>query len=347
MAMHLCDDDAWYAIVTGQAQLARERGMLSWLPITLGGWAEFYVHAGDLAHAEALQMEADRIDPTITGTASSRIALLVAAWRGDTSGTQGPLQALAEAAATRGEGFLLAYAEYAKAVLYNGLANYALAADAAQNASADGDFAPIVALWALYELVEAAARSDQLERATIAADQLSALAVASGTDFACGMAAHARALVAEGDGADELYREAIERLSRTRMAMHLARARLSYGEWLRRRNRRIDARTQLRPAHAALAAMGAHEFAERARRELAATGEKVRKRSGPSSADLTPQEQQIAALARDGRTNPEIGAQLFLSARTVEWHLHNIFAKLDISSRRGLDAVLARRAKTI
>jgi DNA-binding CsgD family transcriptional regulator len=346
MAMHLCDDDAWHAMVSGQAELARERGMLSSLPFALDASAEFYVHAGDLAQAEALVMEADLIDPTITAATSPCIALIVAAWRGDASGAQGPLQVLAEAAATRGEGWLLAYADYAKAVLYNGLADYALAADAAQSASADGDFVFAFTVWALSELVEAAARSDQLERAGIAAEQLSVIATASGSDFACGMAAQARALIAEGNTADELYREAIERLSRTRMATHLARARLSYGEWLRRNNRRIDARTQLRPAHAALAAMGADGFAERARRELQATGEKVRKRTEPSGAELTPQEEQIAALAREGRTNPEIGAQLFLSARTVEWHLRKIFAKLEIRSRRGLDAALARRATT-
>ena len=342
-AVHLCDDDAWYEMVSGQVELARERGMLGWLTLVLGSLAEFYVHAGDLAQAEALQMEADRIDPTITGATALCVTLLVAAWRGDASGAQGPLRAVTEAAAMRGEGFLLTYADYAKAVLYNGLADYTLAADAAQSASADGHFVPAIPVWALYELVEAATRSDQLQRASIAAQQLSVIAAASRTDFACGIAAHAGALVAEGDGADELYREAIERLSRTRMATHLARARLSYGEWLRRNHRRIDARTQLRPAHAALAAMGADGFAERARRELQATGEKMRRRTGPTSADLTPQEEQIAQLARERRTNPEIGAQLFLSPRTVEWHLRNIFAKLEIKSRRELDAALVIR----
>jgi DNA-binding CsgD family transcriptional regulator len=343
-ALHLCDDDAWYAVASRQVQFARGRGMLSSLPFPLSALAEFYVHSGDLATAEAVQMEVDRIDPRIAP--SPRIPVLVAAWRGDTSGVEERLHVLAEAAATRGEGFLLTYADYAKAVLYNGLADYPLAADAAQSASAEGHFVPAVPVWALYELVEAAARSDELERASVAAQQLSTIATASGTEFACGLAAHAGALVADGDSADELYQEAVERLSRTRMATHLARARLNYGEWLRRRNRRIDARKQLRPAHAALAAMGADGFAERARRELAATGEKLRRRTGPTSAELTPQEQQIAELARDRRTNPEIGAQLFLSARTVEWHLRKIFAKLEISSRRELDAALARRAAT-
>ena len=330
-------------MVSGQAELARKNGMLSWLPLELGVFAEFYLYAGDLVMAEALKEEADLIDPTIAAAHSPRIALLVAAWRGDAPGALTHLPALAEAAATRGEGQLLGYAEYAKAVLYNGLADYALAADAAEKASADGDFVPNLTARGLYELVEAAAHSDQLERARIAAEQLSAIATASGSDFACGMAARSLALVAEGEAADELYREAIARLSRSRMTVHLARAQLSYGEWLRRMNRRVDARTQLRPAHAQLAAMGAAGFTERARRELQATGEKVRRRTGRPSAGLTPQEEQIAQLARDRRTNSEIGAQLFLSARTVEWHLRKIFAKLEISSRRELDAALRRR----
>ena len=344
MAMHLCDDHAWDALVTGQAQVARERGMLSWLPFAVDALAEFYVHTGDLAHAEALMAEADRIDPTITAATSPRIALTVAAWRGDAPGAQKPSQVLTEEAATRGEGFLLAYADYATAVLCNGLADYALAADAAQSASADGGVVPALRAWALYELVEAAAHSDQPERAGVAAQGLSALAITSGTDFAHGLAAHAGALVAEGAGADELYRDAIERLGRTRMAPYLARARLNYGEWLRRHSRRIDARTQLRAAHAALAAMGADGFAERARRELAATGGESAQADRSHQCRPDPQEEQIAQLARDRRTNPEIAAQLFLSARTVEWHLRKIFAKLEIGSRRELDAALARRA---
>ncbi|MDT5318104.1 MAG: hypothetical protein QOD88_626 [Mycobacterium sp.] len=343
MAVHLCDDHAWYAMVSGQAKLARQRGMLSWLPLALGISVDFYIQAGGLAQAEALLTEADLIDPTITAANSPRIALMAAAWRGDASAAQGPLRAVLEAA-TRGEGWLLALADYAKAVLSNGLADYPPAADAAQNVGADGDFVGGLQVRALYELVEAAARSGQRDRARIAAQQLSVMATANGSDFALGMAARSSALIADDVAADELYWEAIERLGRTRMATYLARARLSYGEWLRRQNRRVDARTQLRVAHDALSAMGAAGFAERARRELAATGEKVRRRTGPTSADLTPQEEQIAQLAREGRTNPEIGAQLFLSARTVEWHLRKVFTKLEISSRRELDAALARRA---
>ena len=243
-------------------------------------------------------------------------------------------------ASDRGEGAALTYADYAQAVLYNGLGNYRAAAEAARGASAVDEI--VISPWALYELAEAAARSDQRERARAAADQLSQVAAASGSDWARGAAARSRALVSGGRAAEDLYREAIELLGRTRMATHLARARLSYGEWLRREKRRLDARDQLRPAFDALASMGAEAFAERARRELQATGEKVRKRDDDTRAELTPQEEEIAQLAREGRTNSEIGAQLFIGARTVEWHLRNVFAKLDISSRRELEQALRR-----
>jgi DNA-binding CsgD family transcriptional regulator len=344
MAMHLCDDEAWYALCTGQVELARKTGMLSALPFALDSLTEFYVQAGQLAKAEAAQMEADRIHPAVTAARSPRTAVLAAAWRGDASVVHGSVQELTEAALTRGEGWRLAYVEYSKAVLYNGLADYAPAADAAENASADIDFVAGFPWRALYELAEGAARSDQLERANAAAKRLTVIASASGSEVARAMAARSCALIAEDETAEELYREAIERFSRTRVAIHLARARLAYGEWLRRQNRRADARTQLKPAYEALAAMGAHGFAQRAQRELQATGEKVRRRTGgPAGAELTAQEQQIAQLARERRTNSEIGAQLFLSARTVEWHLGHIFAKLKITSRRELDAALARR----
>ena len=177
----------------------------------------------------------------------------------------------------------MTYAEYAKAVLHNGLGNYGLAAEAAHRASAVDEL--VISPWALYELVEAATRSDQRERAAAAADRLSEIAAASGSDWARGAAARSRALLAEGRAAEEEYREAIERLGRTRMATHLARARLSYGEWLRRENRRIDARNQLRPAFDAFASMGAQALAERARRELVATGERVRKRTEDTRAE--------------------------------------------------------------
>ena len=194
----------------------------------------------------------------------------------------------------------------------------------------------------MWELVEAAARSGSLDLASASLDRLVERTGASGTDWALGVEARSRALLAEGADAEALYLDAIERLGRCRIALHLARAQLSYGEWLRRESRRIDAREQLRLALEAFTAMGAKGFAERARRELIATGEKVRIRSDETRDELTPQEEQIARLARDGLSNPEIGAQLFISARTVEWHLRKVFAKLGISSRKGLRGALPR-----
>ena len=232
-------------------------------------------------------------------------------------------------------------AQWAAAVLYNGLARYEEAAASARQAAAD-TFAPWLSMWALPELVEAAARSGNAALARDALERLAATTRPCGTDWALGIEARCRALLSDGGAADELYREAIDRLSRTRLRPELARAHLLYGEWLRREARRVDAREQLRAAHDMLAAIGMEAFAERARRELLATGETVRKRTTDASSVLTAQETQIARLARDGRTNPEIGAQLFLSSRTVEWHLRKIFAKLGIGSRRELQAALAQ-----
>jgi DNA-binding CsgD family transcriptional regulator len=271
------------------------------------------------------------------------VSLLLAAWRGDAPGAAEMAAALVSGALERGEGTALTYADYAHAVLRNGLGDFGAAAEAAHNASAVDEV--VISPWALYELVEAATRSDQRERALAAAARLSQIAAASASDWARGAAARSGALVSEGRAAEDLYRTAIELLGRTRMAAHLARARLSYGEWLRRENRRIDARDQLRPAFEALTSMGAGGFAERARRELQATGARVRKRTEDTRAELTPQEEAIAQLARRGRTNPEIGAQLFIGARTVEWHLRKVFAKLDISSRRELEDALNPRRR--
>jgi DNA-binding CsgD family transcriptional regulator len=193
----------------------------------------------------------------------------------------------------------------------------------------------------LPDLVEAAGRLGDTELARDALERLAKTTQPSGTEFALGIEARCRALLSDGAAADELYREAIERLGRTRLRPELARAHLLYGEWLRRENRRVDAREQLRKAHEMLVGMGMEAFAERARQELEATGEKVRKRTVETRDDLTAQERQIARLARDGMSNPEIGARLFLSPRTVEWHLRNVYTKLNIRSRRELAKALA------
>jgi DNA-binding CsgD family transcriptional regulator len=340
--MDLWDDDAWFELANGQVGLARASGTLSWLPFALDYLAELHVQAGELAKAPALLMERERVDPGTREVTLPYVPLLLAAWRGDAPGAADLAQEMARGASDRGEGSAVTYADYAQAVLYNGLAKYQPAATAAYRASAVDEI--VISPWALYELVEAAARSDQPERACAAADQLSRLAVASGSNWARGAAARSRALVSGGSAAEAEYRAAIELLSSTRMATHLARARLVYGEWLRRENRRVEARVQLRSAFDALASMGAGAFAERARRELLATGEKVRKRSEDTRADLTPQEEEIAQLAHEGLTNTEIGAQLFIGRRTVEWHLRKVFAKLDIGSRRELDQALRKRA---
>jgi DNA-binding CsgD family transcriptional regulator len=231
------------------------------------------------------------------------------------------------------------YAHWVAAILANGLGRYAEALAAAEQASGDtpGLF---ISMWALPELIEAAARSGNAHLAGEALARLADTTRVGGTDFGLGIEARSRALLSEGEVAEACYREAIDRLGRTRIRPELARAHLLYGEWLRRENRRADAREQLRTAYQMLDAIGMEAFAGRARRELAATGETVRKRPARAPDQLTPQEASIARLARDGRTNAEIGAQLFLSARTVEWHLRKIFTKLGISSRRELREVL-------
>jgi DNA-binding CsgD family transcriptional regulator len=241
--------------------------------------------------------------------------------------------------ARRGEGIGVTMTHWANALLCNGLGQYEDALAAAQAAARHQEelTAP---RWGLAELVEAAARSGAPELASDALERLSETTRASGTDWALGVEARSRALLSEGDAAEQLYREAIERLARTRVRVELTRAQLLYGEWLRREQRRGDGSEQLRAAHDTFTQIGAEAFAERARRELLASGETVRKRSVETLDELTGQEAQIARLAGDGQTNPEIGAQLFISPRTVEYHLHKVFAKLGISSRKELREAL-------
>jgi DNA-binding CsgD family transcriptional regulator len=242
-------------------------------------------------------------------------------------------------AAPRGEGIGVTMTHWAHALLCNGLGQYEDALAAAQEAARHQQelTAP---RWGLAELVEAAARSGAPELASDALERLSATTRASGTDWALGVESRCRALLSEGEAAERLYREAIERLGRTRVRVELARAHLLYGEWLRGEQRRIDAREHLHTAHEMFGHIGAEAFAERARRELLATGETVHERSVERIAELTAQEAQIARLAADRQTNPEIGAQLFISPRTVEFHLHKVFAKLGISSRKELRGAL-------
>jgi DNA-binding CsgD family transcriptional regulator len=260
--------------------------------------------------------------------------VLLAAFRGQKDAL--PLiESAIRDAGTDGQELGVQWAEWVSAILFNGQARYDRALASAQRAADETpplQFSP----WASTELVEAAVRSARPEVASDALERVMAATAPCKTDWSLGIQARCRALLGEGESAERLHREAIERLARTRLRPELARAHLLYGEWLRRENRRVDARVQLHAAHDQFASIGMEAFAARARAELQATGEKVRKRTVETRDDLTAQERQISALARQGLSNPEIGARLFLSPRTVEWHLHNVFTKLDIRSRREL-----------
>jgi DNA-binding CsgD family transcriptional regulator len=334
------DIDSLHAIATRHVQLVRDAGAVAQLPLHLWQLSLFNTWTGDLPGAASLAAESD----SVAAATGSRIApytlLRVRALQGSEAELSTSLASATDLAAARGQGVATSR-QWAAAVLWNGLGRYEDAAWAAREAAADS-VTRRPAMWALPELVEAATRIGDVELARDALERLASTTQPCDTDFARGIEARCRALLADGAVADELYRDAIERLSRTRLRPDLARAQLLYGEWLRREGRRVDARAQLRRAHDMLAAIGMDAFAERARRELVATGEKVRKRSDQTRDQLTPQEEQIARLARDGLSNPEIGAQLFISARTVEWHLRKVFTKLDISSRRQLGAALPK-----
>jgi len=343
-ASALWDDDAWHAMLVRQVRLAHDAGALDQLPVMLGALGTAAVWGGDFAAADSLIAEADAVCEATGSRAAPFAAMMLASLRGDQAEAAPLIEAAITRAAAGGQGMAVAYAHWVAAVLANGLARYEQALAAAQHASED-TFTLHISMWALPELVEAAARSGNTEVAIGALERLVETTQAGGTDFGLGLEARCRALLGGGAAADGLYREAIGRLGRTRLRPELARAHLLYGEWLRRQGRRLDARGQLRTAHDMLTAIGMEAFAGRARRELIATGEKVPKRSSETRDRLTRQEEQIARLARDGRTSPEIGAQLFLSARTVEWHLGKVFTKLGIGSRRELHAALAGPAQ--
>jgi DNA-binding CsgD family transcriptional regulator len=255
------------------------------------------------------------------------------------------VDATIEDAVAGGEGLAVQYARWASAVLLNGLGRYDEALIAARLTSDDTPEL-FLAAWVLPELIEAASRTGNHDLASDALERLTEAAHAADADWALGIEARSRALLSADSVADELYREAIDRLGRTRLRSELARAHLLYGEWLRREGRRVDAREQLRTAHDTFAMIGMEAFAERAHRELLATGERVRTRSVETLEQLTPQEEQISRLARDGLSNQEIGAQLFLSPRTVEWHLRKVFVKLGVSSRRELRTALPHETRT-
>jgi DNA-binding CsgD family transcriptional regulator len=332
------DDESFDVLATRHIEFGRRTGALTGLPIayTTGVFAR--VAAGELTAAVQLIEELRTVTEAMQGSLPPYGPLIVAAWRGEEAEASALIEDAFHQAASRGEGVVTAVAQYARAVLCNGLGQYPEALAAAT--AGDSPDSLMVSNMVLVELIESAARTGAHTTATDGLARLSEMARVSGTDWVVGIEARSRALLSEGDEAETLYREAIERLGRTRVRAELARAHLLYGEWLRRENRRVDARQELRRAHEMLTEMGMEGFAQRARQELMATGETVRKRTVETVVDLTPQEAQIALLASDGLSNPQISTQLFLSARTVEWHLGRVFTKLGISSRRQLRTAL-------
>jgi DNA-binding CsgD family transcriptional regulator len=334
IAPEVWDDGNWDELATRAVEAARDAGAVTALPVALSSKACSDLHAGDFNGAAALTDEGQAISEATGSAAITYTDLVLAGWRGE----EGPALDLIEAgikdAIARGEGRAIGAAEYATALLYNGLGRYETALAAAQRACQYDDLGFFN--WSLTELIEAAARSGDQEAGAQALATLARRTQAAGTDWALGVEAFSRALLADGRAADEKYREAIQRLARTRVVIRLARAYLLHGEWLRRENRRQEARDALRSAHEIFSRAGAVGFAGRAGRELFATGETVRERTADKLADLTAQESHVADLAREGMTNPEIATQMFISPRTVEWHLSNVFGKLGITSRKDL-----------
>ncbi len=345
-AHDLWDDEAWEALCDRHVTLARNAGALAILPIALSARIGLHLFAGDLATAASLIEEADAVTEATGSGLPPYGALALAAYRGDETQARRLMRAARADIPLRGDGMGLTLVEHAEAVLCNGLGRYGEACAAAQRGAAHPQELGF-AIWSLPQLVEAAARSRQPALARDALERLTQTTRASGTSWALGVEARCRALVSDGSEAERWYREAIDRLAGTRVRSEHARAHLLYGEWLRRQGRRIDARDALRTAHEMLVEMGMEGFAERARRELVGTGERVRTREDETRDELTPQELQIAQLARDGLSNPEIGAKLFLSPRTVEWHMKKVFKKLGIKSRMALHDALPGRDRPV
>jgi DNA-binding CsgD family transcriptional regulator len=334
-AASLWDDGNWDVLTRRHLDVTRDSGALSALPLALHTRAEVHLFTGDLATAASLVEEARSVTEVTRSSLAPYGEVGLLAVRGDAAQAEPLIQRCLEDVTARGEGAGATMVQWARAVLCNGLGRYGDALRAACEAAASplGLGPP---QWALAELVEAGVRTGDTGAAAAALEQLSTMARASGTEWALGIEAGRRALLSGGRTAEGLHLEALDRLGRTTVRVELARARLLYGEWLRREGRRVDARAQLRTAHEAFTAMGVAAFAERARHELLATGETVRKRTAETTGELTAQEAHIARLATRGLTNREIGAELYLSPRTVEWHLRKVFTKLGVATRREL-----------
>jgi DNA-binding CsgD family transcriptional regulator/tetratricopeptide (TPR) repeat protein len=341
VAIELWDAEAWYALAARQAQVARDTGALVRLQLALSFLARSHLLTGELTKV-ALIVDEDRVIAEATGNPPLRSAqMTLAAWRGQEALALELIDATSQEAATHG----WTTNPYATSVLYNGLGRHDLARDAARQAF---EHDPLGAgAFIVPELAEAASRTGDVELVVAALEWLSERTRVAPGDWVLGIEARVRALLSEGEAADSLYLESISLLGNTRVRVELARAHLLYGECLRRQRRRLEAREQLRTANEMLASMGADAFAERARRELSATGETARKRTVETRDDLTAQEAQIAGLAREGLSNPEIGARLFISSRTVQYHLRKVFIKLDISSRTELHRVLPSEPPTV
>ncbi len=346
IASELWDDEVWHDLAVRAVEMGRELGALGILPVALSYRAAVHLHAGEFTAASTLISESDAI-AAATGNEPLRYTrLLLAGWRGEEAEALTSIQAAAADADRRGEGRALALTRHVTAVLYNGLGRYGEAQHAAAQACEQEDLGFVG--WSLVELVEAAVHGGDRTAAADALLRIEERTLPADTDWALGILARSRALIAEGSTADALYQEAIQRLGRTRVAVQLARTHLLYGEWLRREQRRQDARFHLRLAYDELSRMGAKGFAERARQELSATGETARRRDDAGGRVLlTAQEAQIAQLAAHGHTNQEIGNRLFLSRHTVEWHLRKVFSKLDVTSRRQLDPALVDAASPV
>ena len=334
-AGYIWDYENWDALTRKQARLARESGALNVLPVTLSTRAGVELFAGNLEEAASLMAEGDAIIAATDGRSVTYAPVAVAAFRGREAEALALIRTSAEDFVARGEGMGLTLSQWARAFLNNGLGHYDAALAAAEQAAED-PHELWFSTWAMVELVEAAVRCDDRERAATALDVLREVTQASSTPWARGIDARARALLADGATAESLYQEAIRLLQPTRLHVDLARTHLLYGEWLRRERRRLDARSELRTAHEFFAGFGMEAFAERARVELQATGEHARKRTVDTLRELTPQEAQISRLVAKGQSNREIAAQLFISASTVEYHLRKVFRKLDVRTRTQL-----------
>jgi DNA-binding CsgD family transcriptional regulator len=336
LAQDLWDDELWHLLATRGVQIARETGALNLLPNALNHLAALHVHSGEFASAATVVDEVDVIMQATGIPALKYSAYILAAARDDEAELRVMVGTWKPNATARGEGGMYGGHWWLTALRHNSHGRYEDALAAARQGAEHEDVMTYGRI--LAELIEGGARAARPDEAAAALERLSEQTRATGTEWALGVEARCRALLTDNES---LYRESVERLARSRAVLELARSRLLYGEWLRRENRRTDAREVLRAAHDSFSQMGAAAFAERARRELLATGETARRLTPDTRDVLTPQEIQVARLARDGHTNPEIGAQLFISPRTVEYHLRKVFRKLDVSTRKQLRAALA------